>query len=276
MAAILVLAAVHEAAAQPRKPRIVPGRDPGGPAVALFSLGIDYTIPEIASRLARDGEGDIVGVDLPDGDNRPYAPAGINEKHPGWGDGTAYAKLLAAQGVRIVPVRVDPADPTSVARGLAFVAQSPAYVAVVPALDAKPARWELFSKVAGQMPDVLVVAPTRGMAADAQQQGPWPAALGLANGLSIAADTDPPNAHQQTHDTALLMRETAGAWMSVPGHASSAAAVDVAAMIAHCTAAIGRNETSANLKLRLLAEARQAAGQDRLYFQRCNPPNRPN
>src|SRR4029079_9055021 len=56
-AAVLTLATQ----AQEAKPRVPPGRAPGGVAIALISTGIDYTIPEIAQRLARDGEGELVG-----------------------------------------------------------------------------------------------------------------------------------------------------------------------------------------------------------------------
>ncbi len=64
------LAATPALAADPPVPI---GQDPGGTAVAIISTGIDYTIPEIAKSLARDGEGEIIAWDFVDGDNRPYA-----------------------------------------------------------------------------------------------------------------------------------------------------------------------------------------------------------
>lgn len=36
-------------------PRLAPGRDPGGTAVAILADGFDYTKPELAAVLARDG-----------------------------------------------------------------------------------------------------------------------------------------------------------------------------------------------------------------------------
>src|SRR5215467_9057175 len=54
----------------PKKPPVPPGRDPGGVAVAL--IGIDYTLPAVARRLARDGEGELIGWDLQDQDRKPF------------------------------------------------------------------------------------------------------------------------------------------------------------------------------------------------------------
>ena len=37
------------------KPKVPPGRDPGGVAIAVIGSGVDYTLTNIARRLARDG-----------------------------------------------------------------------------------------------------------------------------------------------------------------------------------------------------------------------------
>ena len=67
-AVAVVLAIVGSAAAQPKKPKLPPGLDPGGVAIVLLTTGIDYTKPELAVRLARDGEGELIGWDAVDGD----------------------------------------------------------------------------------------------------------------------------------------------------------------------------------------------------------------
>src|SRR4029077_8292457 len=93
---VLALTLATTAAAQRKKPPLPPGRDPGGVAIALLGSGIDYTVPHIAQRLARDGEGELIGFDLVDNDNRPLG-----------GDGTALATNLLDPtiGARLVPVR---------------------------------------------------------------------------------------------------------------------------------------------------------------------------
>src|SRR5688572_3480924 len=106
LAACLALALTFTGAfAQSSKPKVPPGTDPGGIAIALIAHGIDYTDPEIAPRLARDGEGDIIGWDFVSGDNKPFSSA------PDAGiDGTRLAKLILsayARG-RLVPLRIAP------------------------------------------------------------------------------------------------------------------------------------------------------------------------
>ena len=69
---IAVAAFAVAALAQEKKPPLPPGRDPGGMAIALVTTGIDYTVPEVAQRLARDGEGELIGWDLEDQDRKPF------------------------------------------------------------------------------------------------------------------------------------------------------------------------------------------------------------
>lgn len=108
-------------------PMLEPGRDPAGTAVAVLADGFDYTRPEMARGLARDGEGEAIAWDAVDGDNRPFVRDGA---------GTALALAAAARGgVRVVMVRVTPQDAASLARGLAFAAATPARIVLV-ALDA--------------------------------------------------------------------------------------------------------------------------------------------
>jgi hypothetical protein len=183
---LLVLAAAHlaigAAAAQERKPRLPPGLDPGGVAVALVATGIDYTLPAIAARLARDGEGQMIGWDLVENDNLPFdrskggAPAG-------WGgDATAIASLMLAGtgGIRLVPVRVDPAVPVTLARAVAFIAQTPARIAVLAPWSTRREDWEPFRQATSHFRDVLFIVP----AGDGEPA--FPAALGLETVLVVA------------------------------------------------------------------------------------------
>ena len=69
-----LIVALGSAAAQPKKPKLPPGLDPGGQAIVLLTTGIDYTKPELASRLARD---DVVLTLVKDGDHRLSRPEDI-------------------------------------------------------------------------------------------------------------------------------------------------------------------------------------------------------
>ncbi|MEQ8823098.1 MAG: hypothetical protein RIC14_01855 [Filomicrobium sp.] len=114
------------AAQAAKDPPITPGLDPGGPAIALISDGVDYTDPEISKRLARDGEGEPIAFDLVDGDVRPYAPAETSD-----GTNAAKALLTAHPRARLVVARVDPQDATSIAKAMVFISRTPAKVATI-------------------------------------------------------------------------------------------------------------------------------------------------
>src|SRR2546423_9158773 len=130
---IAVAAFAVDALAQEKRPPLQPGRDPGGVAIALVTTGIDYTVPEVAQRLARDGEGELIGWDLEDQDRKPFDRSKGGARPEWGGDGTLIASVLSGgRWVRLVPVRVDPTDAASLARGIAVVAQTPARRAVLP------------------------------------------------------------------------------------------------------------------------------------------------
>lgn len=179
-----LVASACAAIAQDKKPPVPPGRDPGGVAVALICTGIDYTQTALAQRLARDGEGEPIAWDVVDKNRQPFDSAKGEAPREWGGDGTALAGRLAADGLRLVAVRVDPADPASLARAVAFVAQTPARIAVVPMWGASREAWEPFRQAASHFRHLLVIVPA------GEEAGPvYPAALGLDTVLAVAAGT---------------------------------------------------------------------------------------
>jgi hypothetical protein len=183
LAAVLILAlAATGASAQSAKPKVPPGTDPGGIAIALVAYGIDYTDPEIAPRLARDGEGDIIGWDFVTGDNKPFAvapQAGI--------DGTRLARLMLsayARG-RLVPLRVAPSDATQFAQAMRFVVQSPARIVAVSIWNARPEITEVLNAAAARARDRLFVIPV-GENTGLQRSGNLLSAAALASAETSA------------------------------------------------------------------------------------------
>ena len=166
-----------------------PGRDPGGVAIALIGTGIDYTVPEVARRLARDGEGELIGWDLADQDRKPFDKSNGSTRPEWGGDGTLVASLLLdTQALRLVPVRIDPGDRVSLARAMAFVAQTPARVAVLPMWGTSRADWEPFRQAALRFKDVLIIVPG-GTGPQPVAAPVYPAALGLDNVLAVTQGT---------------------------------------------------------------------------------------
>jgi len=136
-------------------PPVPPGRDPGGIMVAVVAQGFDYTRPDIAARLARDGEGEIVGFDFVANDRTPYDGQAD-------GDGSAVARTILAKapGVRLALVRAS--DQRSVGRALSFIAKSPARVALIVSADDRDAASRMVEQAARSLERILfvvVVAP---------------------------------------------------------------------------------------------------------------------
>jgi hypothetical protein len=177
-AGLAFLLLVLGAPAWAQDPRLPAGKDPGGTAVVLMTHGLDYTRPEIAKLLARDGEGELIGWDFVDNDNRPFVK-GANTM----ADVALAQAAGAAGGVRIVPVRIDPGDSVSLARAVVFAARTPARVVIVPFSSGNRDHWETFAASVRHLPNLMVVVP----AMDAQgTQKSFPAALGLPNAVVVA------------------------------------------------------------------------------------------
>ena len=168
---------------QEAAPRVPSGLDPGGVAVALFSTGIDYTVPHIAARLARDGEGEIIAWDFEANDNRPFDKS-RGHTPPEWGgDATSIASaMLEDARVRIVAIRIIPSDFASLARAIAFTAQTPARIAVVPMWSSRREDWDGFAQAASHFKDVLFIV------AGSEAPDPvFPAALNLENTIAVSS-----------------------------------------------------------------------------------------
>jgi hypothetical protein len=182
-----VVLCAEVAAAQGRKPKPPPGLDPGGVAIAILSTGIDYTLPDIAQRLARDGEGELIGWDLIDRDNRPFNPNAAETPAAWGGDGNALIRAIGVPGRRVVPVRIDVRDPVSLAKAAAFVAQTPARIVVVPMWTANAEEWAAFGMAIKAFADLLFIAAAGEEGRDIDREPVWPAAFGHSNVLVVSA-----------------------------------------------------------------------------------------
>ncbi len=244
---LCALAVAAEATARDKDPRVPPGRDPGGVAVALVSTGIDYTLPEVASRLARDGEGEVIGWDFADGDALPF-DMGRGQTSAG-GDATALARLVLAEapGARLVPVRIGSEQSGSLARAVAFVGQTPARIALLTAGGSGREDWELFRQAAQHFRQLLVVVAT-----DETARPLVTAAAGLDNVL-IASTTSSSGAELVIEPPASAATESGGGTVQLPD--ATAAAARAAGRAAE-EAARAPDLDGAGLKRAVLRQAR--------------------
>lgn len=160
-AAALVMFAMAAAAGEPaKKPPVPPGVDPGGVAVAIVGLGVDYTKLEIAKRLARDGEGEIIGWDFVDGDRRPYA-VGASEAERAVLQRFVPPLLEPQVPSRLAVFRANSRDRVSVAQTLSFVSKSPARIVLLPGgfPESPGPDFEFLAAVSKQFPELLVIVP---------------------------------------------------------------------------------------------------------------------
>lgn len=246
LAALAMLLVLCEAtAAQVKNPKPPAGMDPGGVAIAILSTGIDYTQADIAARLARDGEGDIIGWDLADTDNRPFNPAHSGTPAEWGGDGTALARLVGRGGRRIVPVRIDPNDPATMGKAASFVARTPARIVAVPMASADEAQWSVFRQAAQAFPDLLFIVPAAGAEPATPDKPLWPAAYDLPNVMAVGMQVQAGSA------AALVEASTERA----PSPGGSVAVILAADVLAGCFQPLVLAHKGAALKAAILAEA---------------------
>ena len=190
----LLLASSMLAAAQtgPPKPKVPPGRDPGGIAIAVIGAGVDYRRPDIAARLARDGEGEIIAWDVIDDDARPLEAAPVPGRRLPPHAGTSMTELLLteAKTARLIPVRIPDANPLALGGALAFASQTPARIVVLlVAGDRSPQAqsWSLFIETARRSRHLLLIAPAGHHGGDTGAPATAPAGIGLDNLVVVTA-----------------------------------------------------------------------------------------
>lgn len=266
---------VAAAAAQtgPPKPKVPPGKDPGGIAVAVIGAGVDYRRPEIAAQLARDGEGEIIAWDVIDDDARPLEAAPVTGRHVPPHAGTAMAARLKieAPAIRLIPIRVPSANPLALAGAIAFTIQTPARIAVLlTGADSSPQAqsWVLFTDAARRARHLLIIATAGNLGRDSDGRTLAPLNLGLENLIAVtAADVgggiaDGASWGVERVDIAIPVAPEAVPATEPPDRAAAlenTAAIRLAALAARI-AALEPGLDGATLKARLLAHAKPFPG----------------
>jgi hypothetical protein len=125
-AILIVLIASGAAMAGPADPPVPPGMNSGGTPLALICKGIDYTRENIATILARDGEGEIIGYDFVDDDRRPYARSLTGNIQD-----VSDIVIGEGQAASMVAIRANPQDAISLAKAIGYAAKSPAKIIAI-------------------------------------------------------------------------------------------------------------------------------------------------
>ena len=179
----------------PLNPSVPVGRHRACTRIGILDNGIDYTAPNLAGRLARDRSGGLVGLDVWEGDGRPfdygYPPRGDDPRRSIFNPnrhGSMVAGVLldyAAPDACIVPVRYAPfRTDASVGEAIAFMAR--AGVRVVSIQSSRARAWPQFRRAIADNPHMLFVAAAGNAGLDLNQRALYPLAYDLPNLLVVA------------------------------------------------------------------------------------------
>lgn len=176
---------------EPLNPPVPPGADPGGVAIAAIDTGVVYTLPRFASRLARDGDGAILGHDFHDDDHRPFDFDPSRSPIFPIRHGTAVASILLreAPDARLIPLRYPAGAPQRFAAMVEHVAGTPARIVSMALGGAKRSEWEPFAEAAGRHPEILFVVSAGNDGRDIDAAPLYPAAFALDN-MIVVTSTD--------------------------------------------------------------------------------------
>ncbi len=170
-------------------PAVPPGEDPGGVTVAHIDSGVNYLLPAIAERLARDAEGTPLGYDFWDLDPRPFdGDTGRSAFFP-IRHGTPVASLLVkeAPAVRLLPYRYPRPDMGRMADLIDAAAAAGSSVFAMPLGSRKAEDWTAFEAAARRHSDLLFVVSAGNDGRDIDAVPLYPAALALENMLVVTS-----------------------------------------------------------------------------------------
>ena len=177
---------------EPLNPPVPAGRDPGGVTVAHIDSGVNYLLPEIAARLARDGDGRMLGRDLWDGDARPFD--GDHGRSPFFPirHGTPVASLLIkeAPAVRLLPIRYPRPDMARMAEAVHAAAAAGATIVALPMGSRKRGDWTAFAATATAHPEMLFIISAGNDGRDIDAAPLYPASLPLDNLVVVTSADD--------------------------------------------------------------------------------------
>jgi len=178
--------------ALPFNPPVPAGRDPGGILVALIDTGVNYLLPELSDRLARDHSGGLLGYDYWDLDRRPFDADPVRSLYFPSRHGTRTASLVAAEApiAKIVPYRYPRPDMTRMATLIEDAALHHVRLVNLSLVSRDFARWAAYHAAARRHPEMLFVVAAGNNQRDLDQVPMYPAALPLANQITVTGATD--------------------------------------------------------------------------------------
>ena len=161
----------------------------GGVRVAHVDSGVDYRLPRVASRLARDADGALVGFDFWDLDARPFdANPARSAFHPQrHGTRTASLILEEAPVAVLVPYRYPRHHMSRMPELVEHAAAAGVRIMNISMGSRRLSDWTPFEAAARAHPEMLFVVSAGNNGADIDETPIWPAALALDNLLTATS-----------------------------------------------------------------------------------------
>jgi len=177
---------------EPLNPPVPTGTDPGGVTVALVDSGIAYTLPLFENALGRDADGQSLGYDFWELDDRPYDGNPARSPFFPIRHGTTVASVLLreAPGLRLIPYRYPRPKMARMADLVAHGVKHGARLFVMALGSNRPEEWTAFAEAARARPDILFVVSAGNNGRDIDQTPVFPAALDLENMLVVTSSDD--------------------------------------------------------------------------------------
>ena len=174
---------------EPLNPPVPDGTDPGGVPVALVDSGVNYLLPGIGRRLARDGNGKILGYDYWDLDWRPFDanPAGSPFFLRRHGTRTASLLLREAPQARLVPYRYPRPDMDRMTDLVDHAAGLGVRIVNLSMGSNDRSEWAAFEAAARRHPRILFVLSAGNNGRNIDERPVFPAALALDNLITVTS-----------------------------------------------------------------------------------------
>jgi subtilisin family serine protease len=174
------------------EPDVPPGRDPGGVAVAIIDSGVNYTLKQVAARLARDTRGEILGYDFHDDDRCPFDLVPGQKPGSGRHHGTRVAGIFLheAPAARLVPFRYRAHSFGTFARIVDAIAKSPARIVIMSLGGYQKRDWQQFRRAAQAHPELLFVISAGNDGRNVDEQPIYPSGFRLDNAIVVGSTDD--------------------------------------------------------------------------------------
>jgi hypothetical protein len=172
--------------------------DPSCMRVAILDNGVNYLLPSVAPRLARDADGRLVGYDYWEGDDRPmdfgYPPRSLDPRvspfsprHHGTGVATIFLAEAPDQAC-VAPYRYFPADETGASDPRRMVHDmAKVGVKIVNLSSGRDRPWPEFREAMRAHPEMLFVLAAGNGGYDIDRRRTYPASYGEPNAIVVAA-----------------------------------------------------------------------------------------